>query len=218
MKSFLSHVGLFSYIKSFDDAEKTYFDSLGLEEVRRRLLDTHEEELPTPQVPSLPDGYRTDFKTTITGKKIYRYLSVDRQIPGRLIEELQIGYAIEGDCAGAAIFPVIMKGELVFWQARRVMFQVGNKYHSSSLNKNVLYGYDWSRGSSAYIVEGIFDAIALKPNSLGLLGKTISSQQIALLAERNITDVSVVLDGDAWEKCQQLARQIRLKRTVRKEP
>lgn len=210
IKSFLFHVGLFSYAKSFDDATQTYYDTVGLNEVRRRLLEQPTEETKETKVASLPDGYRTDFEQTITGRAVLRYLR-KRHVGTSLIKELKVGYAIEGDCNGSAIFPVIMNGNLVFWQARKVLFQTKNKYYSSALDKSVLYGYDWIGGSSAYIVEGIFDAIALKPYSLGILGKTISNQQIALLAEKNITDVSVVLDGDAWDRCRQLARQIRSK-------
>jgi hypothetical protein len=165
---------------------------------------------------SFPEGYRTDFGATITGRAIAKYLK-KRNIRNSLIRELRVGYSIEGDCNGAAIFPLFMKGELVFWQARRVLFQATNKYHSSKLDKSVLYGYDWLEGNSVYVVEGIFDAIALKPHSVGLLGKTISDHQIAHLADKRVENVSVVLDGDAWGKGRELAQQIRSKLwTVRK--
>jgi hypothetical protein len=210
VKSFLLHLGLISYIKHFEQAKETYIDSLGLAEVRRRLLASpQEEETKTVQEAQFPEGYRTDFKSTITGRAIYGYLTKKRRLAPELIDELRVGYSVEGDCNGAAIFPVFMDHRLVFWQARRVLFQTNNKYHNPKLVKNILYGYDWIRGDSAYLVEGILDAIALKPLSIGLLGKTISKDQVALLAEKNIKTANVVLDGDAWENCQRLARTVR---------
>ena len=172
--------------------------------------DTPLHVIPIPAV--LPSEYRTDFEATMTGRTILKYLTQKRGMSLYEIEALDVGYAIDGDCAGSAIFPVIMNGDLVFWQARRVLYQTRGKYEGPRIDRSgVLYGYDWLKADPVYLVEGIFDAIALKPYSVALLGKTITDKQIALLAEKNIGSVRVVLDGDAWDDCQNIARTIRNK-------
>jgi DNA primase len=200
-----------SYVDRLKTAQESFVQSLTLADVRRKILGEGEGKVEERRsMASLPEGYRTDFRATVTGRAIYNYLR-KRNLSPEVIRELKVGYSLQGDCNGAAIFPVFQKGELVFWQARRVLFQSNNKYYSSSLDKTVVYGYDWITEPMTYVVEGIFDAIALKPRSVGLLGKTISDHQIALLAEKNITEVRVVLDGDAWDKCRELAKSIREK-------
>lgn len=211
VKSFLFHVGLPHYLKRFDTAKEDAIDATSLAQLRQRLLATPTEETAKsePYV-TLPDGYRTDFEKTLMGKRILTYL-LKRNFTHELIEELSIGYAVEGECSGAAIFPVVMNSKLVFWQARRVMFATNEKYHSPKLSKNIVYGYDWLKNDVTFIVEGIIDSISLRPSSIGLLGKTISNAQIALLAEKNVKRVIALLDGEAWEECKRLARDIRAK-------
>ena len=173
----------------------------------------HQADKPALTTPCpLPQEYRTDFDGTITGRTVLRYLSKTRGLTRKTIESLDIGYAIDGEYAGCAIFPVFMRGELVFWQARRTMYLARDKYRGPSMDKSsILYGYDWFKGDTVYLVEGVFDAIALKPHSMALLGKTITDHHIALLADKQITHVKVVLDADAWDQSREVAKAIRSK-------
>jgi DNA primase len=67
----------------------------------------------------------------------------------------------------------------------------------------------WLGEAPLFIVEGAFDALALWPDGLALLGKP-SPPQIELLVECS-RPVVVVLDGDAWEEGWALAQRIRFR-------
>lgn len=171
-----------------------------------RRYDHDEPTNPTPRV-ALPDGFRRDWAATVTGRAVHKYLK------GRLsavaIERSGVGYTTRGEMSGRAIFPVTLNGKPLFWQARRVLGG-GPKYYtpSEAQKSRVLYGLNWLTGNHAVLVEGIFDALHTK-HGVALLGKTISEHQLALLQQRHVTDVTVMLDGDAAAAARTVARQLR---------
>lgn len=158
-----------------------------------------------PRIP-LPDGFRRDWDATVTGRTVLKYLK------GRLstgaIKRSGVGYTVKD---GYAVFPVRLNGELLFWQARRVLYGgSGPKYYTppEAQKSHVLYGLDWLTDNCAIIVEGIFDALCTE-HGVALLGKSISEHQLALLQRRRVTTVTVMLDGDATAAARAVARQLR---------
>jgi hypothetical protein len=71
-----------------------------------------------------------------------------------------------------------------------------------------MFGYDSITTKSVNIVEGVFDALAIGDGTVGLLSKDISEEQIGLLGAKSIETVRVILDGEAWKECKQVARTI----------
>ena len=154
----------------------------------------------------LPEGFRTDWHATLTGQAVLRYLK--SRLPPGAVRASGAGYIISGQLAGCVVFPITINKDLKFWQARRVIYAREPKYISPPGTKGtVLYGYDWLTGDEATLVEGIFDALNT-PNSIALLGKTISDEQIKLLAAKNIRTITVIMDGDAWATTQAVARRV----------
>jgi hypothetical protein len=74
-----------------------------------------------------------------------------------------------------------------------------------------LWGLPWAPrdDSPLYVVEGVFDALPLFPQALATFGKSVSEEQLAILArigrERPVVPC---LDGDAWPESEALARML----------
>lgn len=178
-----------------------------LAKIKNRMLYGHKKEVSTLSPTELPEGYRTDWTKSLIGESLLVYLTKKRKLSIDDIIKYKIGYIVKGKYSGCVVLPVYMEGKLRFWQVRRVLM-VGNspKYDSPSIERNaVLFGYDSITTKTLNIVEGIFDAIALGDGTVGLLSKAISEQQIALLAKKSVEIVRVILDGEAWNECKQVA-------------
>jgi len=189
--------------------------SANLNELRARLRGVKKINAapPASQAIALPDGYRTDFAASLTGRMVKKYL-LGRGVTEKIIDQLSVGYSAKGDLWGYAIFPVVMNSMLKFWQARSAIIgKTPVKYLSCTDVKvtEVLYGYDRVNPcETVTLVEGIFDSLST-PNSLALLGKNISTTQILALQAKNIANIRVMLDGDAHAAGRAVARQIRSK-------
>jgi len=166
-----------------------------------------EPELEQPV--TLPAEFRRDWQSSMTGQTVWNYLR--GRIPPDKLLQIGVGYCTIGKLAGCAVFPVVVNREMKFWQARKVAYNTEPKYigHSSGRSK-VLYGYDWLQDNTVILTEGIFDALNVT-NGIGLLGKTITDGQIVLLAAKQIENVTVMLDGDAFSAAIRVGKDLRLK-------
>ena len=180
-----------------------------LTELRRKLL------LGPPATPegafnsiSLPMGFRRDWLRTVSGRQVLAYL-IKRGFNRQTLKATGVGYVIEGPLGGRVVFPVTIGGQLRFWQARAAFMASGPPYLGPEVDKRgVLYGYDLA-GAEVIVVEGIFDVLGVGlGRSVALLGKTVSDTQIELLARKNVSKITVLLDGDAWSSCLTVARRL----------
>lgn len=64
-----------------------------------------------------------------------------------------------------------------------------------------------------FLVEGVFDAIALYPYAVASFGKEVTDPQLDLLVKWGVLGQKVVvcLDGDAWEDCVSVAMRLALR-------
>lgn len=78
--------------------------------------------------------------------------------------------------------------------------------------ESTLYGFGAIRGAdNVWVVEGIFDALALWPEpAVALLGKDASRRQMERLCGLD-RELIVSLDGDAWEESKVLAQRLTLR-------
>lgn len=138
-------------------------------------------------------------------RRAFRYLR-ERRISRQTIVRFDLGYCFGGRYAQRLIFPVYQNGQQVYFTNR----YCGDGHPCKSLNppstpgafrRNLcLLNYDNVVGRpQVVVVEGPFDAMAA-PNAVALLGKTISTAQVQLLAAlvpHGLQEVCVVLDADA---------------------
>lgn len=109
------------------------------------------------------------------------------------------------------IFDVEMK-EWLGWSARAWYKDAFRKYlYPPGMQRAaLLYNHaalHVETDEPAYIVEGVFDALALWPDGVAVLGKPSSFQLEALITARR--PVVVALDGDAWREAEVLAQRLR---------
>lgn len=134
--------------------------------------------------------------------KLAREYLESRSVTISLAESLQLRVGVGGRYDNMMIIPIIRKGIVVNFVARR--FQGTGKRYDGPHNEEVLvrrshllYNYDNLLHSDYIIlVEGIFDTISLTQRDLpvaGLMGKEISSEQIKMVMKWK--KVVVLLDG-----------------------
>lgn len=107
--------------------------------------------------------------------------------------------------------PLIYNNELVAFQCRsyaheepKYLFQ---PRHTKI--KNILFQYDSAKYySTTYLVEGIFDAMAIGFNAMAIFGHYLANTQLEALIKTNISNIVVVLDRDTEEDSFKMATKL----------
>ena len=123
-----------------------------------------------------------------------------RGVSSDQIEEKKIGYTLADPFAYRIIFPVYLSGILVGLVGRTFVDNVEPKY-KNSIGAKCLYNLPEKKHSSVVLSEGVFDALVieraakkLSMDSVGLLGHSISDEQLKLL--HHYKRIYVWLDPD----------------------
>ena len=115
------------------------------------------------------------------------------------------GYGTMGEYFGYIIVPWYIKGELVYFNARRFLGS-GPKYNNPKIddigigrslliyNSDAMAIYD-----SIYVVEGFMNADTLGNNAIATGGKKISHYQISMMIKSKANDFIFLLDPDALD-------------------
>lgn len=147
----------------------------------------------------LPEGFTLlTQKQTEFSKKVMLYLK-KRGIGLDKIIEYNIGYTEVGDYRNRLIVPSYdVNGELNFFISRVINGYIFPKYKNVDINKTEIifneYKINWD--ATIYLVEGVFDAMAI-PNSIPLLGKVLYDKLFFTILEKANADIVIVLDDDA---------------------
>jgi len=110
-------------------------------------------------------------------------------LPDYLSEHYGVGFTAEADplyprSANRVIFPVMLNGDLVFWQGRTITDENPRWYIPLGCVKPVYNGDKVASMDIPIIAEGIPSAIACGPNGVALFGKTITNQQLDYITSR----------------------------------
>lgn len=137
-----------------------------------------------------------------------------RGIPDGVAREARIGAVFEGRLRGRVVVPILDAGGSVWlgWSARSWRKDAFRKYlYPPGMRRaQILYNHRALHERTdrpVYVVEGVFDALALWPDAVAVLGKPSHEQREALLAAPR--PVVVCLDGDAWRDGAALAARLR---------
>lgn len=147
----------------------------------------------------------------------------DRGVGPAVGRSAGIGVTLAGKHRGRIVVPIrdVSGRVLVGWSAR--LFVESAPLPSGWVPPKYLYPTGMDRQSTLYnaaalhertdnpvfVVEGVFDALALWPDAVGCLGAPSPGQLDALIASPR--PVVALLDGDAWRKGQALALKLRIK-------
>ena len=113
-----------------------------------------------------------------------------------------IGYCESGPYDKMIIIPSYDKdGKLNFFTGRSYYKDSSFKHKNPKVSKDII-GFElfinWDEPIT--IVEGAFDAIAVKRNAIPLFGKIILDNLKKKIIEKNVRDIYIALDTDAREK------------------
>ena len=122
------------------------------------------------------------------------------------ILKYNIGYCESGKYGGMIIIPSYdCDGVLNFFTGRSY-YDVNFKHLNPVVSKDII-GFDlfvnWNEPIT--IVEGAFDAIAIKRNSIPLFGKQILDNLKIKILEKNVKRINIALDKDAMKSALSMA-------------
>lgn len=139
-----------------------------------------------------------------------RYALRDRGIPPADVVRHGMGYCASGRYAGRLIVPSRDDaGDLNYFVARDVTGRSSLKYLNPQAPKDtVIFEERISWADPLVLVEGVFDAIAVRRNAVPLLGKNISPALHARIALRRPPAVYVALDGEARATAGRVAERL----------
>ena len=111
-----------------------------------------------------------------------------------------LGYCSEGQYQNRIIIPSYDdKGQLNYFVGRD-FYASTLKYKNPPIPKDII-GFDlyvnWSL--PIILVEGVFDAMAIKSNAIPLFGKSILPKLYGKIIEKSVKNLFIVLDSDAFD-------------------
>lgn len=149
----------------------------------------------------LPKEYLNfKFNNNILERKALNYLK-SRNIHRSDIIKYNIGYCIEGKYSDRIIIPSYDEnGELNFFTGRSYVNNDYKKYDNSPTSKDIIIFdllINWDL--PIILVEGVFDAIAVKRNVIPIMGKSIQPSLLKKIIEKSVKKIYIALDNDAIE-------------------
>lgn len=181
----------------------------------RELATILQQEIPTPTpdepetVLTLPHEYQPLWEpaASLSYRQAMGYLK-SRHIGRDDIIRYQIGFCASGRYAGRIVIPSFDEtGSLNYFVSRAYGFAEYN-YLNPPTSKNVV-GFDnqinWNY--PIILVEGFFDAMATKRNSIPLIGKTLSKKLQQKIIHKGVNDIYLALDDDALKETIKIAER-----------
>ena len=118
------------------------------------------------------------------------------------IKRYNIGYCDSGHYANRIIIPSYdNNNRLNYFIARSVFDEETFKYKNPPVSKNVIMfenQINWNEPIT--LVEGVFDAMAVKRNAIPLLGKFVPKTLNDTIYKKEVKSINILLDEDAQEQ------------------
>jgi DNA primase len=173
--------------------------------------DIKKEDL-TPIEVKLPDGFIKLIKDNSSHFKFdsaYNYIK-NRGITDEMIDYYNIGYTVIGKHHDRVVIPSYDEfGDLNYFIARAWDKWKKPKYLNPDAKKELIIfnenKINWD--ATIYLLEGVFDHLVV-PNSIPLLGKTISPKLKSLLYQKAKADIIILLDDDAYDDAIRLYKDL----------
>ena len=158
--------------------------------------DTVVVELPKEYIPLYKISNSIEYKNAI------HYLRSKRKVSLSEIVKYSIGYCEDGEYAKKIIIPSYNEeGRLNYFVGRAYYDSETFKHKNPEVSKNIV-GFElfinWQL--PLVLVEGAFDAIAVRRNAIPLFGKTISEDLRMKIIENKVSKLYICLDKDAQKQ------------------
>ena len=157
----------------------------------------------------LPDEFKSlsEPHTSIIRDHALLFLK-KRGITTEDIKRYNIGYCTEGLYQNRIIVPSYDEHGKLNYFVGRDFYASTLKYKNPPISKDII-GFDlyvnWSL--PIILVEGVFDAMSVKNNSVPLFGKTILPKLYQKIVEKKVKDIFIVLDSDAFDDAIQMTEK-----------
>ncbi len=143
----------------------------------------------------VPDGFNPTFKRVVEYAK-------QRNLTTEDIRRYNIGYCDGGHYAGRIIIPSYDSDNRInYFIARSVFPDESFKYKNPPVSKNVIMfenQINWDEPIT--LVEGVFDAMAVKRNAIPILGKFIPKKLNENIYKKGVKAINIFLDEDAQQQ------------------
>ena len=134
-------------------------------------------------------------------KKALKYAE-ERGITKEDITRYNIGYCDTGMYSNRIIIPSYdLDNRLNYFIARSIHSEEKFKYKNPPVSKNVIMfenQINWNEPIT--LVEGVFDAMAVKRNSIPILGKFIPTKLNEAIFKNRVKNINILLDEDAQQQ------------------
>lgn len=144
---------------------------------------------------------------SVVANKIKKYLLL-RGVSEYDIKKYNIGYCMSGEYSGRIIIPSYNALNKLNFFVSRTYEDSYSKYKNPSTSRDIIFFenlINWNL--PVVIVEGVFDAFAVKRNAIPILGQTVSSELLKKLSQNNVKDIYVALDKDALKQAIRICQQ-----------
>lgn len=151
---------------------------------------------------SLPEHYLPLFvkQNTPDYKNALHYVTKIRGLSAMDIVKYQVGYCESGPYAGMIVIPSYDENGVLNFYVGRSYYDTTIKHKNPPSSKDVI-GFDghinWNQPIT--IVEGAFDAIAVKRNVIPLFGKKIMPALRSKILQHRVPRINLALDSDAYK-------------------
>jgi DNA primase len=141
-------------------------------------------------------------------RKALKYAE-ERGITREDIRRYNIGYCDSGHYANRIIIPSYDRdNRLNYFIARSVFTEEKFKYKNPPVSKNVIMfenQINWKEPIT--LVEGVFDAMAVKRNAIPILGKFVPKKLNDAIFKNGVKSVNILLDEDAQQEALRYTMQ-----------
>jgi len=199
-------VNLLKQLKQPREVIAELFSILNISTYRTKSTDTEYVSMI-----KLPDEFQPLWRNngSIEQKNALKYLIVDRNVSLSEIIKYNIGYCETGRYAKMIIVPSYdSDGQLNYFVGRSYYHTDGTRHRNPEISKDIV-GFEmfinWNYPIT--IVEGAFDAIAVRRNAIPLFGKTISDTLRKRIIENRVKEIYICLDKDAQKQAIEHAEE-----------
>jgi DNA primase len=172
-----------------------------------RKGETADYEVTFVELPKEFQALATASQTSVIANKIRNYLH-RRGLTENDFIKYNIGYCTTGEYAGRIIVPSYDDNNQLNFFVGRTFENNYFKYKNPSASKDIV-GFEnminWDQ--PVILVEGVFDAMAVKRNAVPILGKSLSKSLLMKLVSNKVQDIYIALDKDALKSALRYSEQ-----------
>jgi len=159
----------------------------------------------------LPKEYQSLYSassTSVIANLVKKYL-YERGLTDNDFIKYSIGYCTSGEYGGRVIIPSYSESNQLNYFIARSYDGNFYKYRNPEVSKDVIFFenlINW--GTPIILCEGVFDAMAIRRNSIPILGKNISKTLYKKILTSQVKDIFIALDSDAKDRALEIAEKL----------